>query len=318
MGRNSATGPHHRRWRRVDELLPSGAPVSPFKDGAGRAGRLQRRPAYCVPNLGVNLQPIWRTAALREQLTTSRWQPLVCALMTLRGVEFVAAVTLVAEIGDRTRFAQPTQLMSYLGLVPNKCSIGESRVLGKITRTGNGHDRCSPIEVALAYCLPARMGRELVVRNDGQPQLWRDIAWRAQVRPCSRFHCLQTRGMLATRPVPRSPVSSRTSSGIPAERSRPPTDRLRLTPSRPRTHSAITHSRPINNATREHDEGNPRSFCVGIHAMTPVTRSGGPATDRFYAATNPQISERSIVAKSSRVASVSTPLLDDHAVEALS
>jgi transposase len=58
------------------------------------------------------------TAALREQVATWRWQSVVSALMTLRGVEFIATVTLVAELGDLTRFAHPKQLMSYLGLVP--------------------------------------------------------------------------------------------------------------------------------------------------------------------------------------------------------
>jgi transposase len=32
----------------------------------------------------------------------------------MRGVAFVVAVTLVAEVGDFTRFANPRQLMAYL------------------------------------------------------------------------------------------------------------------------------------------------------------------------------------------------------------
>ena len=45
--------------------------------------------------------------------------PVVNALQALRGVALVNAVTLVAELGDITRFASPRQLMAYLGTVRN-------------------------------------------------------------------------------------------------------------------------------------------------------------------------------------------------------
>jgi transposase len=133
--------------------------------------------------------------ALREQAASWRFAPVVAALMTLRGVEFVAAVTLVAELGDLSRFAHPKQLMSFLGLVPSEYSTGESRVLGKITKTGNGHVRRILIESAWTYRFPARMSRTLVVRQEGQPRAIRDIAWRAQLRLCSRYRRLQARGL---------------------------------------------------------------------------------------------------------------------------
>ena len=135
------------------------------------------------------------TAALREQVARWRWCRVVSALMALRGIEFVAAVTLIAELGDLARFAHPKRLMSYLGLVPSEYSTGESRAQGKITKTGNGHARRILIESAWSYRLPARMSRELLVRNEGQPKAVRDIAWRAQLRLCSRFRRLQARGL---------------------------------------------------------------------------------------------------------------------------
>jgi len=115
--------------------------------------------------------------------------------MSLRGIEFVVAVTLVAELGDLSRFAHPKELMSYLGLVPSEYSTGESCAQGKITKTGNGHVRRVLIESAWTYRYPARMSRELVVRNQGQPSAVRDIAWRAQLRLCSRFRRFRARGM---------------------------------------------------------------------------------------------------------------------------
>lgn len=135
------------------------------------------------------------TLALREQVSTWRWHGVVSALMALRGIEFVAAVTLIAELGDLTRFAHPKQLMSYLGLVPSEYSTGDSRVQGKLTKTGNGHARRVLIESAWAYRLPARMSRELLVRNQDQPKPVCQIAWRAQIRLCSRFRRLQARGL---------------------------------------------------------------------------------------------------------------------------
>ena len=53
--------------------------------------------------------------------------PAVEALQALRGVRLVAAATLVAELGDITRFTNPRQLMAYLGLVPSEHSSGRTR-----------------------------------------------------------------------------------------------------------------------------------------------------------------------------------------------
>ena len=42
----------------------------------------------------------------------------------MRGMALVNAATLVAELGDLSRFANPRQLMAYLGLVPSEHSSG--------------------------------------------------------------------------------------------------------------------------------------------------------------------------------------------------
>ena len=51
------------------------------------------------------------TEALRTQTEHWRMKPLVAGLSSLRGIDFVAAVTLAAEIGDFSRFAHPSELM---------------------------------------------------------------------------------------------------------------------------------------------------------------------------------------------------------------
>ena len=79
--------------------------------------------------------------------------------------------------------------------MPSEYSTGESRVQGKITKTGNGHARRILIESAWCYRYPPRMSRDRVIRCEGQPKAVRDIAWRAQLRLCSRYHRLTARGL---------------------------------------------------------------------------------------------------------------------------
>ena len=49
-----------------------------------------------------------------------RWEPVVRALMALRGFALLHAATLIAELGDFNRFCHPAQLMNYLGLVSQR------------------------------------------------------------------------------------------------------------------------------------------------------------------------------------------------------
>jgi transposase len=135
------------------------------------------------------------TAALREQVTEWRLRPVVGALMTLRGIDLVSAVTLIAELGDLRRFEHPKRLMAFLGLVPSECSTGESRSLGSITKAGNSHARRILIEAAWCYRYPPRIAREMQVRQEGQARVLREIAWRAQLRLCQRYRRLSARGL---------------------------------------------------------------------------------------------------------------------------
>ena len=53
-----------------------------------------------------------------------------------RGVALINAVTIVAEVGDFSRFGNPRQLMAYLGLVPSEHSGGSAVRTGGITKAG--------------------------------------------------------------------------------------------------------------------------------------------------------------------------------------
>jgi transposase len=130
------------------------------------------------------------TQALREQCAEWRMRPVVEALMCLRGFDFIAAITVIAELGDLTRFAHPRALMSYLGLVPSEHSSGNTRHQGSITRMGNKHVRRILVESAWTYRFTAHVGREQQIRQQHQPKLVRDIAWKAQLRLTQRYRKL--------------------------------------------------------------------------------------------------------------------------------
>ncbi len=120
--------------------------------------------------------------------------PVVAALQAMRGVAFIVAVTVVAEVGEFTRFANPRQLMAYLGLVPSEHSSGCTVHRAGITKAGNALARRALIEGAWTYRMQARVSRKLHDRIDGLPQTVRDIAWKAQVRLCARYRRLAAAG----------------------------------------------------------------------------------------------------------------------------
>ena len=123
---------------------------------------------------------------------------VVHALQALRGMALVAAATLVAELGDITRFANPRQLMGYLGLVPSEHSSGGTRRQGGITKAGNGAARRMLIEAAWSYRFPARISREQLLRQEGLAKPIRDTAWKAQERLCRRYRKLARAGKQPT------------------------------------------------------------------------------------------------------------------------
>ena len=112
----------------------------------------------------------------------------------LRGVSLVVAVTVVAELGDLSRFDHPSKVMAYLGLVPSEYSSGENTKRGGINKTGNGHARRMLTEAAWSYRLPARVSGRLRDRQQGLPRKVWEIAWKAQVRLCARYRRLVARG----------------------------------------------------------------------------------------------------------------------------
>jgi len=122
------------------------------------------------------------------------FRSIIEAIQALRGVQFTAAVGLIAEIGDLSRFDHPRQLMSWLGVTPSEHSSGGSRKLGGITKAGNSYARKMLIEAAWSYRYPAKVSRIIQVRHEHVPQPIVARAWDAQLRLCSRFRRLTAHG----------------------------------------------------------------------------------------------------------------------------
>lgn len=133
-------------------------------------------------------------AELLERAPAWRLSPVVQALQALRGVQWLVAITVVAELGDLTRFDSPRQLSAFVGLIPSEYSSGAARRQGGITKAGNGRARRALIEGAWAYRHPAKVSAHIQQRIDSLPKPIQDLGWKAQVRLCKRFRRLTAHG----------------------------------------------------------------------------------------------------------------------------
>ena len=137
-----------------------------------------------------------RVRRLEQALVTAvpdRHRPLVTALQAFRGIAFLTAVTIVAEVGDLHRFATAPQFMAYVGVVPSEYSSGASRYRGRITKTGNAMLRHVLGETAHHARLQPRVGTALRRRQQGVPPAIVELSWRAQARLHHRYRHLSSR-----------------------------------------------------------------------------------------------------------------------------
>ena len=139
-----------------------------------------------------------RTARLEQQLhdQLEGWSlgPQARALTALRGVDWLAGMTLLAELGDLTRFDSPRELMGFVGLTSSEHTSGPRRRQGAITKAGNEEARRLLVECAWAYRFPARRSRLIQRRAEKESPAVQAIAWKAQVRLCGRFRKLRGNG----------------------------------------------------------------------------------------------------------------------------
>lgn len=178
-GRANWTDAHRRYLAKV--VCPTPAQQMVFQESVlavdEQIDRLRR-----IEQELVDLAPSWRL------------YPVVESLQALRGVQWIVALTVVAELGDLTRFDNPRQLAAFVGLTPSEHSSGPARRLGSITKAGNSRARRVLIEGAWAYRYPAKVSAQIQHRIEALPKAIQDIGWKAQLRLCKRFRRLSARG----------------------------------------------------------------------------------------------------------------------------
>jgi len=75
-----------------------------------------------VPQEGERVERLEQ--AIREAVPEWSLVEFVTAVQAMRGFDLIAAVGVVAETGDLSRFQNPRELMGYLGLAPSESSTG--------------------------------------------------------------------------------------------------------------------------------------------------------------------------------------------------
>jgi len=77
--------------------------------------------------------------------------PVCQLLLPIPAVGVVTALSIVAEVGDFSRFKSADKLASYAGLVPSQRSSGESIRYGHIVKTGSKLLRTTLVETAMRF-----------------------------------------------------------------------------------------------------------------------------------------------------------------------
>ena len=147
-----------------------------------------------VEHVADRIERLERAIDEAVQTAPERMRAVIEALQALRGIALVSAVTIVAEVGELSRFTKPRQLMGYSGAVASEDSTGERTRRGSITKTGNAHLRRIVIEAAWAYRHRPAVGATLRKRQASVSPEVNAIAWKAQHRLHARYRHLLARG----------------------------------------------------------------------------------------------------------------------------
>jgi transposase len=108
----------------------------------------------------------------------------------MKGIDTLAATTIVVEVCDFRQFAKASSFMIFTGLVPSEDFTGERIRRGSITKAGNAHVRRVLVEAAWANRHRPAVGCELRRRQAGQRPRVIAHSWAAQLGLCTRFRKL--------------------------------------------------------------------------------------------------------------------------------
>ena len=144
--------------------------------GAERIVRLERSIDAAIETLPVKMRAV------------------IEALQSLRGIAQISAVSIMAELGELSRFEHPRQLMGYSGAVSREHSSDERISRGAISKSGNAHLRRIAVEAAWAYRHRPAVGKTLAARQRHSSAAVTALAWKAQNRLHQRYTRLMARG----------------------------------------------------------------------------------------------------------------------------
>lgn len=147
-----------------------------------------------VDHMAARIKRLEQAITEAVKLASPQVQEVVKGLQALRGIAEISAVTIVAELGQISRFDTAPQLMGYSGAVPSEDSTGARKKRGSITKTGNAHLRRIVVEAAWSYRHRPAIGPKLRKRQEGIPEPIKEIAWKAQVRLSKRYARLAAAG----------------------------------------------------------------------------------------------------------------------------
>lgn len=135
---------------------------------------------------------------VQDMAQTAAYKTPVQYLRCFKGIDVLSAMTLLVEVQEFRRFADPTRLMKFTGLTPSEHSSGGRVRRGGISKTGNSHLRRILVEAAWSYRRSNTTGVALIRRREGCPEAIVQLARKAQDRLHRRFHRLLLRGKPAT------------------------------------------------------------------------------------------------------------------------
>lgn len=147
-----------------------------------------------VEHAGERIERLEKAIDVAVEKAPEKMRAVIHGLQSLRGIAKVSAVSIVAELGQISRFARPRQLMGYSGAVSREDTSGDRVKRGSISKAGNAHLRRIVVEAAWAYRHRPSIGATLAARQKTSSAPVKEIAWKAQHRLHSRYSKLAAKG----------------------------------------------------------------------------------------------------------------------------
>ena len=136
-------------------------------------------------------------AELKDVMRSPRWAKPAALLQTMPGMGRITSLTILAELGDLSRFKSRAAVANYAGLVPVIRDSNHKHFSGGITHRGSAHLRCMLTEAAwmavrrvpqynaMFERLAERRGKAVAIvgiarrmLEDAMTMLWKDEAFR--------------------------------------------------------------------------------------------------------------------------------------------